>query len=256
MIRVMLSGYEHLTIGKTSVLAAKLVATDIQAVLQREELYEYASQVGESQVLQGRAPVYVIPFGSSQLRVAVRHGMRGGLIARLIRDRFLPPTRVRTELLNSIQLSLAGIITPDVLAVITYSAGGPFHRADVMTRYIEGVDLAAVFSDPRNDPQRRLILDAVAKLLSKLSAVGAQHQDLNLKNVLLTTHDTGYTAVLLDVDRVHFHFPGDPIVARANLTRLIRSLRKWRLRPETRRDALPDMDLDYLALAAATLTPT
>ena len=256
MIRVMLSGYEHTTIGKTNVLAAKLVATDVQAVLQNEKLYEYASQIDEAQVLHGRAPVYVIPFGANKIRVAVRHVMRGGMIARLVRDRFLPPTRVLTELLNSIQLRLAGVLTPDVLAVIIYPAGGPFRRADVMTRYIEGVDLAAVFADPRNDPQRRPILDAVAKLLSKLSAAGAQHQDLNLKNVLLTTHDSGYTAVLLDVDRVHFHFPGDPIVARANLTRLIRSLRKWRIRPGIRPDALPDMDLDYLASAAVALNPT
>jgi hypothetical protein len=33
---------------------------------------------------------------------------------------------------------------------------------------------------------------------------------------------------VLDVDRVRFHSPGSPLVAKANLDRLIRSLRKWR----------------------------
>jgi hypothetical protein len=38
----------------------------------------------------------------------------------------------------------------------------------------------------------------------------------------------GLDAYVLDVDRVHFSSPGSPLVAKANLDRLIRSLRKWR----------------------------
>jgi hypothetical protein len=251
MVRVMFTGYEHIRTDRASVLVAKALAEDVQAVLGEQTLYEYASQVEGAEVLQGRAPVYVIPFGREQLCVAVRHVMRGGVISRLFKDRFLPPTRVFRELMNSVQLKIGGVLTPDVLAIITYRAGGPLRRADVMTQYVAGVDLATVFADARNDAQRRPILDAVATLLSRLTGAGAQHPDLNLRNVLLTTTDTGYAAALLDVDRVHFHVPGDPLVARANFDRLTRSLRKWRTQPDTRHDALPDEDIAYLALATA-----
>ena len=251
MIRIMVTGYEHIRMERARVLAAKPIAETIQGVLGEETLYHHASSVEAAKVLQGRAPVYVIPFGPEQLRVAVRHVMRGGIISKILKDRFLPPTRVYRELMNSVQLKLGGVLTPEVLAIVTYPAWGPFRRADVMTQYVEGVDLATVFADVRNDAQRRPILDAVATLLSSLTKVGAQHPDLNLRNVLLTTTETGYSAALLDVDRVHFHVPGDPMVARANLERLTRSLRKWRTQPETRQNALPDEDIDYLTLATA-----
>ena len=251
MIPIMITGYEQVRVGKTRVLVVKGIAEQIQAVLEKQTLYDYAATIDGAKVLRGRGPVYVIPFGPEPLRVAVRHVMRGGVISRILKDRFLPPTRVSRELRNSVQLKFGGVSTPSVLAIVTYPASGPFQRADVMTQYVEGVDLATVFADVRNDAQRRPILDAVATLLSLLTAVGAQHPDLNLRNVLLTTTETGYTAALLDVDRVHFHVPGDPLVARANLERLTRSLRKWRTQPETRQDALPDEDIDYLTLATA-----
>jgi hypothetical protein len=76
---------------------------------------------------------------------------------------------------------------------------------------------------------RIMVLDAVAALLRHLTHAGAYHQDLNLKNILLTAGEgPGLDAHVLDVDRVRFSSPGSPLVAKANLDRLIRSLRKWR----------------------------
>jgi hypothetical protein len=82
----------------------------------------------------------------------------------------------------------------------------------------------------------------------RLAAAGAQHPDLNLKNVLISSRDDGYSAYLLDVDRVAFHVPGDPMVARANLDRLLHSLRKWSAKPDTRADAISEGDFQYLTL--------
>ena len=198
--------------------------------------------------------MYAIAFGGPDVRVAVRHVMRGGWAGRIIRDRFFPPTRVARELAAAFRLRMGGVPTPEVLAVVTYPAGKLMRRADVMTRFVEGgADLDAVFSDRRNDAQRRPILDAVALLLSRLTGCGAQHPDLNLKNVLVTAAADGYVAHVLDVDRVHFHPSGDPLVARANLDRLLRSLRSWRNRAENRGAAISDEDISYLSLAVAAL---
>lgn len=261
---IAIPGYQHFAAGGVTVFAVNRLAAMVRDVLREEPLYAYAARVATGvgvevdagtggAVLEGRAPVYALPFGLAGERVVVRHAMRGGLLGRVLRDRFLPPTRVARELAASFRLRLMGVPTPEVLAVATYPAGPLFRRADIMTAFTPGADLAAVFGDPRNDAQRRPLLDAVARLLTRLTEAGAQHPDLNLKNVLVTSTESGYVAHVLDVDRVHFHVPGDPLVARANLDRLLRSLRRWRALPATRAGALPDDDIAHLALAAATV---
>jgi len=247
-----ITGYEHITVKGANVLVARPLANVVREILEHDTLYSFAATVADALVFQGRAPVYAIALPPLSGRVAVRHVMRGGFAGRIVQDRFLPPTRVARELTAAFRLRLGGVPTPEVLAVGTYPAGGFFRRADVVTRFVEGsADLSAVFGDVRNDAQRHPILDAVARLLSRLTATGAQHPDLNLKNVLITSGDDGYIAHILDVDRVHFHVPGDPLVARANIERLMRSLRQWRIRIAPRNDALSDEDMSYLALAAA-----
>lgn len=247
-----ITGYEHVGVGGANMLVATALAPITREILEHETLYSYAGRDPNALVFQGRAPVYAISLPPLAGRVAVRHVMRGGIVGHVLHDRFLPPTRVARELTAAFRLRLGGVPTPEVLAVGTYPAGGFFRRADVVTRFIEGgADLSAVFGDVRNDAQRHPILDAVAKLLSRLTATGAQHPDLNLKNVLITSAEDGYVAHVLDVDRVHFHVPGDPLVARANIERLMRSLRQWRNRLAPRADALSDDDMSYLALAAA-----
>jgi hypothetical protein len=247
-----ITGYEHISVNGANVLVARALAATAREILENETLYAYAAKSTDALVFQGRAPVYAIKLPPLVGRVAVRHVMRGGYAGRILHDRFLPPTRVARELTAAFRLRLGGVPTPEVLAVGTYPAGGFFRRADVVTRFVEGgADLSAVFGDVRNDAQRHPILDAVARLLSRLTATGAQHPDLNLKNVLITSAEDGYVAHVLDVDRVHFHVPGDPLVARANIERLMRSLRQWRTRLAPRNDALSDEDMSYLALAAA-----
>jgi hypothetical protein len=255
-MRIVITGYDHLKIDSKNLLVAQPIAAQVRSIVEQGTLYDFASCVPGALTLHGRAPVYVIPFGPNNERVAVRHAMRGGWIAKFLKDRFLPPTRVLRELMNAVRLHLMGIPTPNILALVTYPAGGIFRRADVMTQFIQdGIDLAAIFADARNDEQRRPILDAIATLLGKMAAGGVQHPDLNLKNILITAEESGYTAHVLDIDRVHFHVPNDPFVAQANLKRLTRSFQKWRARPGIRTNALPDSDIQYLTLATATLEP-
>lgn len=245
-----ISGYEHMAVEGANVLVLTSFSGVVRDILTTQTLYDYASHSTDALRFEGRAPVYAIPLGPSRERIVVRHAMRGGLIGRIVRDRFLPPTRTVRELAAAFRLKLSGVPTPEVVAVATYPAGPMLKRADVLTRYVDGgADLAAIFGDARNDGQRRPILDAVALLLTRLASAGAQHPDLNLKNILVTSAEHGYVASVLDVDRVHFHVPDDPLVARANLTRLIQSLRKWRARTDMRAGHVSDEDIAYLSLA-------
>ncbi len=247
-----ITGYEHMVVEGANALVSKSLAGTIRDILQTETLYRHAARSADALRFEGRAPVYAIPLGPSQERVVVRHAVRGGLLGKLVHDRFVSPTRSARELAAAYRLKLSGVPTPEVVAVVTYPAGPMLRRADVATRYIEGgADLAAVFGDARNDDQRRPILDAVARLLTSLADAGAQHPDLNLKNILVTSAEHGYVGHILDVDRVNFHVPGDPMLARANLDRLVRSLRKWRERTGARKGSVSDGDISYLSLAVA-----
>jgi hypothetical protein len=91
-------------------------------------------------------------------------------------------------------------------------------------------DLAAVLTTGSLN-ERRTSLESVAGLIGLLSASGARHHDLNLKNLLLArdaARRDSPVAYVLDVDRVEFGRPGDSRVTERNLDRFMRSARKWR----------------------------
>jgi hypothetical protein len=92
------------------------------------------------------------------------------------------------------------------------------------------------------------LVDATAQLLAALARAGARHEDLNLKNVLISrpalpnAESAEPTAWAIDVDRVSFGHPRVRAME-ANLSRLARSARKWR-----RGRDLPFADSDIAAL--------
>ena len=179
--------------------------------------------------------------------------MRGGALTRLKTDLFLPPTRGLRELIASLHLRTQGVSTPEVVAVVVYRAGLVFRRSDVVTRELRGgVDLASLLSASDGGSKRETALENAAALVAALSRAGAHHPDLNLKNILLTgMNDVGENAsraYILDIDRIRFHIPGDPMVLQANVNRLERSIRKWR-----DQKALAIDDIEIQALRARTI---
>jgi tRNA A-37 threonylcarbamoyl transferase component Bud32 len=230
MIGITIPSYERFEVGAARVVAAQTCSASIRGVLEKERLYEYAARQPDAVPLAGRAPVFAVNLPGSCGRVVVRHNMRGGWMAKISSDVFLLPTRGFRELIASLRLRSSGVSTPEVLAYVSYPMNFVLRRSDVATREIpNGHDLSIALAKVTDHDHRVMVLDAVAKLLRSLTHAGAHHQDLNLKNVLLTAGEgPGLDAHVLDVDRVRFSSPGSPLVAKANLDRLIRSLRKWR----------------------------
>lgn len=230
MIGITIPSYERFAVGGARVVATMTCAASIRDVLQRERLYEYAARQPDATPLVGRAPVFAINLPGSCGRVVVRHNMRGGWMAKINKDLFILPTRGFRELIASLRLRASGVSTPEVVAYVSYPLNWILRRSDVATREIvNGHDLSVALTKVTDHAHRVMVLDAVAKLLRSLTHAGAHHPDLNLKNVLVTAGEgEGLDAHVLDVDRVRFSSPGSPLVAKANLDRLIRSLRKWR----------------------------
>lgn len=230
MIGLTIPSYERFEVGGARVVAAVGCAAGMREVLAKERLYEYAARQPDAVPLVGRAPVFVVNLPGGCGKAVVRHNMRGGWMAKVSKDLFVFPTRGFRELLASLRLRASGVSTPEVLAYVSYPLNWVLRRSDVATREIaNGHDLSVALAKVTDHTHRIMVLDAIAKLLRSLTQAGAHHQDLNLKNVLLTAgQGPELDAHVLDVDMVRFSSPGSPLVAKANLDRLIRSLRKWR----------------------------
>jgi hypothetical protein len=229
IVGLTIPSYERFEVNGSRVIAAKSCAASIREVLEKERLYEFAERQPDAIPLVGRAPVFVVNLPGCG-RVVVRHNMRGGWVAKISKDLFLLPTQGYRELLASLRLRAGGVSTPEVLAYVSYPKNLMLRRSDVATREIpNGHDLSVALAKVTDHDHRIMVLDAIVKLLLALTHAGAHHQDLNLKNILLTAGEgPGLDAHVLDVDRVRFSSQGSPLVAKANLDRLIRSLRKWR----------------------------
>jgi len=118
-------------------------------------------------------------------------------------------------------------IVKRLVAFVNYPAGAVLRRSDVVTREIQGDDLGSLLAPAISDERRQQALLAAASLVASLSNAGAHHPDLNLRNILVDRTEPD-RAWVLDVDRIRFHVPGNPMVIRANADRLERSLRKRR----------------------------
>ncbi|MDP9177221.1 MAG: hypothetical protein M3O61_06030, partial [Gemmatimonadota bacterium] len=225
----------------------------LEGILEKESVYAFAARQEGARKFEGRAPVYAIDLDDDCPSAVVRRSMRGGALARLGTDLFFPPTRGLRELITSVQLREAGVSTPEIIAYVVYRAGVILRRTDVVTRELTGgADLASLLADKERGERRHTVLEEAAALLAALSRAGAHHPDLNLKNILVTGiaggEQNASRAHILDVDRIRFHVPGDPIVLQANIDRLERSIRKWR----DQRGLVID-DIEIQALRARTM---
>lgn len=248
-IALSVPGYARLKLKGARGLVIEACRSAIEAILSSGTLYEYASRQPDTKKFRGRTTAYGVDLGAACGRAVVRHAMRGGLLGKTGSDLFLPPTRGLRELVNSLRLRVAGVPTPEIIAFVSYPAGRVFRRSDVATREIpDSHDLAVVLREISDPAHRDACLSATGTLLALLARAGAHHPDLNARNVLISWERDGARAHVLDVDRIRFHVPADPMVSRANLARLERSLDKLREREDL---AVSPRDVELIRESAA-----
>jgi 3-deoxy-D-manno-octulosonic acid kinase len=240
------AGYVRVGVAPRQAVVREREANDIRAVLTATTLHEWASRTANANQYTGRAPAYGVALPSSGTRVVVRHARHGGLLAPITGDLFAGAGRAPHELAMSARLAAARVPTPAFVGYAVYPATFGLSRIDVLVEEIAGArDLANIVRDGGVTPA---LVDATAQLLAALARAGARHEDLNLKNVLISrpalpnAESAEPTAWAIDVDRVSFGHPRVRAME-ANLSRLARSARKWR-----RGRDLPFADSDIAAL--------
>jgi 3-deoxy-D-manno-octulosonic acid kinase len=169
----------------------------------------------------GRGTVAFIRTATGQ-RWVLRHYRRGGLIARLIQDRYLwtgeDNTRSFREWRLLRQLRAWGLPVPQPVAA-RYQRAGLFYRADLITAELP-VRLT-VAQALQAAPVPSAMWQAVGACVGALHARGVQHADLNAHNVLL---GEGNAVYVLDFDRGRIRERGT--WEQSVLERMQRSLRK------------------------------
>ena len=168
----------------------------------------------------GRGGVQVIatPVGECVLR----HYRRGGMVAKLMGDRYLwrgaDATRCFAEFRLLAEIGRLGLPGPAVVAA-RYRRHGLFYRADLVTRRITGAQtLAECLAAGRLDAE---LAREVGALVARFHRAGIWHADLNAHNVLVTEH----VLYLIDFDRGRVRALAEGWRL-ANLARLHRSLLK------------------------------
>jgi 3-deoxy-D-manno-octulosonic acid kinase len=167
---------------------------------------------------RGRGRVAFVAAGADQW--ALRHYRRGGLVGRVIADRYPwvgeSATRSFREWRLLAQLRSAGLPVPRPVAA-GWRRRGPCYTADLATVRIPGAaPLSARLAAGEAVDWRR-----IGRVLRDFHAAGACHADLNAHNILL---DAAGAPWLLDFDRGRLRAPG--AWQARNLARLERSLRK------------------------------
>lgn len=168
----------------------------------------------------GRGRAVFVRHGGGEL--ALRHYQRGGLVARVCRDRYWFDGESRTRPFLEWQLTYhlhrAGLPVPAPIAA-RYVRGGRWYRGDLLTERVPGALSLSQRLAEGSLPIATWI--AIGRCIRRFHLAGVCHADLNAHNVLL---DAAGKVYLIDFDRGSLRKPG--LWRDANLVRLYRSLDK------------------------------
>ena len=182
---------------------------------------------------QGRGTTWFVEFISQKKspqpkqQWVLRHYYRGGLIGKIIKDKYIftgqKNTRAACEyqLLNTLQKLALPAPEPIAFRVIKQ---GMFYQADLLSSRIENAqDLVAILS--AGEVAEEVWLE-VGRVIRRFHDAGIYHHDLNSHNILL---DENNKVWLIDFDRGEQR-QSSASWQQANMARLLRSFEKEKAR--------------------------
>lgn len=169
----------------------------------------------------GRGTTHFIELNGTPC--VLRHYRRGGMVAKLLGDRYiratLPESRAWCEWHLLADLVSRGLPVPTPVAAQVVTSG-PFYRADLITRRLQNTrSLTEVLqTGALNEKQWQ----AIGHCIQRFHHAGVYHSDLNAHNILLDENDAVW---VIDFDKGEIRKPENEW-QHANLSRLRRSLDK------------------------------
>lgn len=215
------------TVDKTAngaILYDRLVVSHIDEKRFKPEGWLHAEPVGGTQGSTGRGNTMFV--GNIPKQFVLRHFVRGGLVGRVVHDKYLftgeDRTRPFAEWRMLAKMADSGLRVPRPAAA-RYCRRGPFYTADIITVRIPDVQPLSELLAERNCD--REFWHGLGVDLCGFHAAGVCHADMNAHNLQI---GAGGELWMLDFDRGRLLHPG-PWQQRT-LSRLHRSLQKIRAR--------------------------
>ena len=179
----------------------------------------YWAAHGASQVAGGRGKVLFID--GAECHWVLRHYRRGGLVGKIIADRYLWSGAERTRAFREwgllAQLYAQGLPVPQPVAA-HYQRQGFSYRADLITVAIQ--QARTLTQRLETEALSETVWCQIGEVIARFHAAGVKHADLNAHNIVFDARQTVY---LLDFDRGQVR-DVNPVWIEAVLQRLLRSL--------------------------------
>ncbi|MBC8211014.1 MAG: 3-deoxy-D-manno-octulosonic acid kinase [Gammaproteobacteria bacterium] len=153
----------------------------------------------------------------------LREYLRGGLVARLLKDQYVWTGLTRSRPYREdqvVQLAQRHALPVPAVAGYRIQTSGLFYRAAILTRYVDNQGTLASFISDRDLAEENWF--ALGALIRRLHWSGICHVDLNANNILLTANLDFY---LIDFDKAKIMSQQGSWTTH-NLQRLLRSLHK------------------------------
>lgn len=176
---------------------------------------ERGALLGEA---SGRGRAYFLDGGDTEW--VLRHFRRGGLVGRLVHDRYLftgvNRSRPFREARLLARLADSGLPVPRPVAA-RVAVDLPFYRGDLISERVPGEPLSRWL---KRDETDAALFRSVGRVVRRFHEHGVFHADLNAHNILVSEGEIH----LIDFDRGGIRRPGR--WQQANMVRLTRSLHK------------------------------
>jgi len=218
--------------GRSYVLYdASIIAEPVLPLFKRDYHTNNGSQQNKSVSPPGEQPsggigrARVTYFTQGDKSYVLKHYYRGGLVASILKDRYLGFSVLKSRAFREFRLlkKMQQLGLPVPVAVAAHvSKGLLFYRADLITEELQRTrTLSDVLSDHAIDETS---WGRIGACIKQFHQQDIYHADLNARNILLSASAAIY---LIDFDNSYFR-TGSESWKMANLARLKRSLNKFK----------------------------
>lgn len=178
--------------------------------------------------LSGRGVVFRLdaPDMGEDQGIVVREYRHGGLLRKVLKDRFFIPHRALKELFVLVTGVFRGLNVPEPVGASQSYGPLVLYKARIVTKEIpDGRNLPDFLKDVKATSEKReLVLKKSGEAIRKIHDAGIYHRDLNMNNLFVV--DDGGTIYVLDFDRAKISNKVGLKKREKNLGRLLRSARK------------------------------
>ena len=238
--------------GDGSILVVKSELENALKPLMETGFPRLAGLPGAHTTAGGRAgPVHLALAGESQ-RIFVRPYAHGGLAGAALGRSFRSPDRALQELEASARATALGLPIPEMLGLTAHRVSPLAWQMEFWSWWIpDSMTLSLCLRGSAMSPEsRRSLLGAVGRALRSCHEHGLIHRDLNARNIIVMQGESGWNALVVDLDRASFAGGPLPLGKRLRqLRRLYRSLAKENVIPDAMQAE------DYLGLLLECLGP-